>query len=306
MSRRRIKKTVRRRSSSRKEQDTRVTVASILRKADNNARKRTNARLGIREEKTSIYAAIEGVSAEFDPINLDMPAAKRAFRWILAFLMLPLTGITVLTLFHALTPETGGVSHRFWTSSEFWYFTTGMILMTGWFFTRLFEPVFLYLYVLGHELTHAVFVLLSFGKVTDIKVGLEGGYITTNKSNILIALSPYFVPFWTSVIALIFWLISLWSPLPYHDKILYFALGGSLCFHMLWTLWMIPRDQPDLKENDTFFSLTLICLANLVLFSALLCISSRSISGKDFIYNWVNNAHQLYRSIETYLVGLLS
>ena len=43
---------------------------------------------------------------------------------------------------------------------------------------------------------------------------------------------------------------------------MYFLLGGGWLFHLLWTIWMIPQDQPDLQENGTFFSLVFIVLAN--------------------------------------------
>src|SRR5690606_403472 len=133
------------------------------------------------------------------------------------------------------------------------------------------QPFFLYLYVLGHELTHALFVVLFRGKVTDFHVSTEGGYITTNKTNLMIALSPYFVPFWSVVAALLFvaarhgfGLSGVW------DKFFYAVVGLTWTFHMVWTLWMIPRDQPDLKENGTFLSLVVIFLANLLIVVALM------------------------------------
>ena len=36
--------------------------------------------------------------------------------------------------------------------------------MAGWFWSGLLQSFFLYLYVLGHELTHAVFVWICRGK----------------------------------------------------------------------------------------------------------------------------------------------
>jgi hypothetical protein len=48
-------------------------------------------------------------------------------------------------------------------------------------------------------------------------------------------------------------------------------MGITWTFHMLWTLWMIPRDQPDLRENGTFLSLVIITLANVLILAALLC-----------------------------------
>jgi hypothetical protein len=58
---------------------------------------------------------------------------------------------------------------------------------------------------------------------------------------------------------------------------------------------MIPRDQPDLKENETFFSLTLIILANIILLSWLLCFADPNLSLlQDFVYHWVNNFLDLF------------
>ena len=61
---------------------------------------------------------------------------------------------------------------------------------------------------------------------------------------------------------------------------------------MLWTLWMIPRDQPDLKENGTFLSLVVIYLANVLLLVALLCAAEDAPiqSAKDFGMDWLRNA----------------
>ena len=80
----------------------------------------------------------------------------------------------------------------------------------------------------------------------------------------------------------------LW-PLPYHQQILFCLIGATWGFHLLWTLWIIPRDQPDLKENGTFFSLALIYLINVVLLSGLLCLASPDLHWRHFVYNWANN-----------------
>ena len=74
--------------------------------------------------------------------------------------------------------------------------------MVGWFWSGLLQSFFLYLYVLGHELTHVLFVVIFRGQVTDFHVSTQGGYITTNKTNLVIALSPYFVPFWAVICAM--------------------------------------------------------------------------------------------------------
>ena len=66
-------------------------------------------------------------------------------------------------------------------------------------------------------------------------------------------------------------------------------LGATWCFHIIWTVWMIPKDQPDLKEHGTFFSLMIIILANLILLTILLCVTQDYLTMKDFAWNWWNN-----------------
>ena len=82
--------------------------------------------------------------------------------------------------------------------------------------------------------------------------------------------------------------------LPYYDPILFAVIGSTWTFHLLFTCWMIPRDQPDLKENETFFSLILIILANIILLSGLLCFASPDLGWRDFVYNWYNNFLDLF------------
>ena len=63
---------------------------------------------------------------------------------------------------------------------------------------------------------------------------------------------------------------------PGWDRRFIAVMGVTWTFHMVWTLWMIPRDQPDLKENGTFLSLVVIYLANLLVLVGLLCVAAES------------------------------
>ena len=76
------------------------------------------------------------------------------------------------------------------------------------------------------------------------------------------------------------------------DLAFYAMIGSTWSFHMLWTLWMIPRDQPDLRENGTFLSLVIIYLANLLLLVLLLCAAHDNPLGsaREFGMDWMRNA----------------
>ncbi len=217
--------------------------------------------------------------------------AKRLVRCVVALLLLPLCWVTTwafLSQFSRATLEQG-----FWQSMQFWYFTTGAMVMLGWFWSRFGERYFLYLYVLGHELTHAAFVKCFRGKVLDIHWSCEGGYVTTDKTNWLIALSPYFVPFWSTLLVAGYMAAGFFVEVtPLGNQIFYGAMGATWAFHLAWTLWMIPRDQPDLKDNGTFLSLVLIYFGNLVVLVALLCLAAPAPLERlrDFVYAWFGTA----------------
>ena len=262
----------------------RESFAEVLSSANLRAHEQANRRCGKRREKY-VWAAV-AASEVHEEVESSV-WLKRLMRWTLALLLLPLCTVTTWTFLLRFSQAT--VDQNFWKTAEFWYFATGAMVMIGWFWSGLLQTFFLYLYVLGHELTHAVFVLLFRGKVTEFHVSVDGGYITTNKSNLLIALSPYFVPFWSVIGAVTYALVRYLADLSQEwDRVLYALLGVTWTFHMVWTLWMIPRDQPDLKENGTFLSLVVIYMANVLVLVGLLCVASDSPlqSAREFAMEW--------------------
>ena len=258
-------------------------LGDVNRRAHDHANQRSGKR-GMR----SIQAAIDGTAPVPDEFYTGI--GKRMLRWLVGMLLLPMCWVTAWTF---LLRFKVNVANGFWQSAEFWYFAIGAVWMVGWFASKLFQPFFLYIYVLGHELTHAVFVYLFRGRVTGFHVSTAGGYITTNKTNLMIALSPYFVPLWSVVAAGSFALLRLFFDLPRAwDLGFYGVMGLTWTFHVVWTLWMIPRDQPDLKENGTFLSLVVIIFGNLLVLVALMCVASAAPweSFKDFGKEWLRHA----------------
>lgn len=267
---------------------TRISFAEVLSSANRRAHEQANRRSGKRGEKF-VWAAV--AEAEFDDEMESAEWLKRLMRWSLALMLLPLCWVTSWTFLSRFSQA--AVDQDFWKTAEFWYFATGALVMVGWFWSGLLQSFFLYLYVLGHELTHALFVVLYRGKVTDFHVSTSGGYITTNKTNLIIALSPYFVPFWSVVCAVLYAVVRHFAGLSQEwDRLLYAVMGITWTFHMVWTLWMIPRDQPDLKENGTFLSLTVIYLANLLVLAGLLCVAGDSPwqNTREFAMEWLRYA----------------
>ncbi len=279
-------------------------LGTMLKEANGRAHERAdreNRRLGMKAKK-SMRATIAAVSGAGEIGEVAVPAASwwvGGIRLWLGAMLLPLLALTLWTFVSVFAEAT--LRDQFWTTAAFWYFATGVLLMAGWFWTGLLRPGFLYLYVLGHELTHIVFILLFRGRVGEWEVTTEGGYVTTDKTNIVIALAPYFVPFWTAGVLLVWALVGLFLPMPgYAEKILFWAIGMTWAFHAFWTAWMIPRDQPDLQENGTFLSLGIIGMVNTLLLAAMLCVAWDKLSFREFGETWLMHAQHWAHLLAVY------
>jgi len=236
-------------------------------------------------------AAIAGTTEVFEEDFLPLTWARRLIHWMLALVLVPFCFVTIITILQESGEEK--IISRVWYSTEFICFLVGMGSMISWFIAGIANDKLLYLYVLGHEMTHAMFVYAFFGRITAMHVSSEGGYIMTNKSNIVIALGPYFVPFWSAVLISIHSFAEYFTKIPAGDLILIGLLGLTWTFHIIWTVWMIPKDQPDLKEHGTFLSLMIIIFANLVLLSVMICATSKEVKLVEFIFTWWNNCLDL-------------
>ena len=118
------------------------------------------------------------------------------------------------------------------------------------------------MYVLGHELTHALWGLIFGARPSDVRVSASGGSVKLTKSNMLITLAPYFFPFYTFlviVVALITY--AFLRPLPCLPLWM-FLVGFTWSFHVLFTLETLGQRQPDVKLYGRIFSWTFIFLVN--------------------------------------------
>ena len=205
-------------------------------------------------------------------------------KFVFALFLLPVCGLLSQTFFTSFARAT--VAERLWAGEEFWFFSLGAILWLIAFF-GLPRPVVVY--VLGHELTHALWVWMMGGRVSRFKVGREGGHIVTDKNNFLIALAPYFFPLYSILVLGLYGLLSLFFNLQPYGRWLYALIGITWAFHLSFTCWMIPKNQTDLSDNGTFFSLVVIYLINLLLISAMLVVASPRITfvsfGTDLMHN---------------------
>lgn len=223
-------------------------------------------------------------------------------RWVKAlvglFLLVP-AWILTKTFFGALA--WAGVEHGFWASEPFWFFGVGVVMWLVVFFGL---PRPWWIYVFGHELTHALAVWISGGRVEGWKVSARGGHILADRVNTWIALAPYFVPIYSVLLLGIFGVAGLFWDLGSYMRLLYGGLGFTWAFHFTFTCSMIPKGQSDLAYGGGFFSLVVIYLANLILLSVLLVVAAEPVSPLLFLLELVQNASDFVTAATGWLRSL--
>jgi len=167
----------------------------------------------------------------------------------------------------ALLPVCGGAARALWMVLRAGYGadTVWVPLLAGaacWVVIFLLLPKPMWLYVLGHELTHALWTWLFGGQVKRLKVTSAGGHVVITKTNFLIALAPYFFPFYAIVVILLFavghWI---WN---WHGYLVYFhlAVGAAYAFHVTLTGHALQTQQTDITSQGWLFSAVVIFLGN--------------------------------------------
>ena len=102
--------------------------------------------------------------------------------------------------------------------------------------------------------------------------------MVTSKANFWIALAPYFFPIYSILALITYGLLSFFLNMQPYGRLLYAVIGATWAFHFTFTCWMIPKNQTDLSDQGTFFSLVMIYLMNLLLLSVMLVLASPQIT----------------------------
>jgi hypothetical protein len=174
------------------------------------------------------------------------------FKALVAVLLLPLCLGAGTALMRVL--EAGGRADTTWVP-----------LFAGaacWLVIYYFLPRPMWVYVAGHELTHALWTWAFAGRVKRIKVSSRGGHVITNKSNFAIMLAPYFFPFYAVLVVLCFAtgnLIWDWSSaMPWFHLL----VGAAYSFHVTLTGHVLQTRQSDVTAHGYLFSGVIIWLGN--------------------------------------------
>ena len=179
-------------------------------------------------------------------------------RLLLGLALLPACWGVSRTFFDAIVVAAGATG---WMSAEALSLLGG-VLAFAFAWMALSHPV--RLYVLGHELTHALWGLLFGARPSDVRVSASGGSVRLTKSNLLITLAPYFCPFYTFIVIVVALITYAFiRPRPCLPLWL-FLVGFTWSFHILFTLETLTQRQPDVKLYGRIFSWVFIFLVNVL------------------------------------------
>ena len=198
----------------------------------------------------------------------------KLLKLLIAVLLLPACGALTMTGWQ-LARELSFAPQAL-TDSILWAFVAGYAL---WLAVFVFLPKPMRTYVLGHELTHALWALLMGARVGGLKVKKTGGQVRTSKVNWFIALAPYFFPFYAMLfIALFFIAYAIWH-LDRYLWVLFFLVGLGWSFHVTFTLMMLLTvRQTDVTSQGVLFSAVIIYCMNLLVMFLTLAALSRTVT----------------------------
>lgn len=176
----------------------------------------------------------------------------RIWRWLLALALLPwCVGAT-----WALVP----VLRASEAAAGFWVAFLGGAAC--WLAIFLLLPKPLWLYVIGHELTHVIWTWLFGGRVKSFRASSRGGQVVVTRTNTLIVLAPYFFPLyavlWSAGWGLAVWLLDGRDLTPWF----HFGLGLTYAFHVTLSGYILRLRQPDIEAEGWVVSVPVIWLGN--------------------------------------------
>ncbi|MEM7391349.1 MAG: hypothetical protein AAF492_03295 [Verrucomicrobiota bacterium] len=190
------------------------------------------------------------------------PWPIKLLKFVVGLLLLPVSFAVSKTVFDLLRSLNIDAVGRL--SMSTWWFIGGFVLWVILFFVL---PRPMRTYVLAHELSHALWAWLCGVKVSGIKVSKDGGHVRMNRTNFLILLAPYFFPFYTILVILLYLILSAFWDMKTYEPFWMGLLGLTWAFHITFTISSLQVIQTDITSNGYLFSYTLIYILNLLGFA---------------------------------------
>ncbi|MCU0771951.1 MAG: hypothetical protein MUE94_09335 [Verrucomicrobia bacterium] len=217
----------------------------------------------------------------------ENPAVRKFLKMLIGLLLLPWCWGGLVAVWRIL--EASGGADAIWVP-----LVAGVVC---WAVVYLLLPRPMWLYVAGHELTHAFWAWLFGGKVRALKVSSAGGHVVVSKTNFLIALAPYFFPFYGALVIVAGLSARLLLPWDRVEVWFLLLLGAAYAFHVTLTGHVLKTRQSDITDHGCIFSGVIILLGNLLgLVLALPWLTGRPAVCTGFVW-WGQETARLLQSI---------
>ncbi len=162
--------------------------------------------------------------------------------------------------------------------NQLWMFLAGFAFMVvSWIF--LIGRKNIVASTVEHEMTHAIFALLTFHNVTNIEADYEGSGVTSYRGgrNWLITIAPYFFP--TLSVAVIIVTVITFIITGKVVSWLNLALGMTTGYHLLAVIFEIHPEQTDLQKVGFLWAFFFIPGANLLSYAFVFAFVDKGITG---------------------------
>ncbi|MBP1589524.1 MAG: hypothetical protein ILO10_04945 [Kiritimatiellae bacterium] len=222
-------------------------------------------------------------------------------KFLLGLLLLPVCAALTLTFCRVVTVLAEAPSRLPWLHVAATVAGAAIWLLVWFLLPRMTRT-----YVLGHELTHALWTLFFGGRPSDLKVTSSGGSVRVTRNNVWVSLAPYFFPFYT-ILVLLVWLVvrAIWPIARPYAPIALFWMGLTWAFHLTFTFHYLRGGQPDVYEHGRLFSYALIYLLNLALLVVtLVAVSAWSFRGAAV--DFLQHLGDFLRAADTFRQWLLT
>jgi hypothetical protein len=219
------------------------------------------------------------------PIKLTSVRGLKVIKTVVAIMLLPFCFGMVRAIGKAI--EVTGGADTFWVAA--------MAGVTCWLIILLMLPKPMWIYVVGHEATHALWTWMFGGRVKKFKVSGRGGRVIVTRNNFLITLAPYFFPFYAFLVVIGFGLAGLTGQGDRLRPWFHLFLGAAYAFHVTLTFEILKTRQTDITEQGVFFSCVIIWLGNLsVLLFGLPVVTGRA-GVLDATGWWLQDTAEVFR-----------
>jgi len=185
-------------------------------------------------------------------------------------------GLALLPVCAGAAWAVGMVFHASGRADTFW---VPAVAGAGcWLAIYLLLPRPMWIYVVGHELTHALWTWGMGGRVKKFRASSQGGQVVITKSNFLISLAPYFFPLYAVIVVAVFALGHWIWDWAFYIAWFHLFLGAAYAFHLTLTAHALKQQQTDITEQGYLFSAAIIFLGNALVLLAGIPLVTRQTS----------------------------